>query len=77
MTTIDIDEDVVDGARQGLAAAGYDNVQMVCGDGEYGYPDHAPYDRIIVTAGAWDIPPAWTDQFARDGRIVVPLRCGG
>ena len=35
---------------------------------------HAPYDRIIVTVGAWDIPPAWLDQLTPDGRIVVPLR---
>jgi protein-L-isoaspartate(D-aspartate) O-methyltransferase len=44
-------------------------------DGEYGVPDHAPYDAIIVTVGAWDIPPAWLDQLAADdGVIVVPLR---
>ncbi|MBA9003072.1 methyltransferase, FxLD system [Thermomonospora cellulosilytica] len=77
VTTIDIDDDVVEAARRGLAAARCDNVQVVCGDGEYGHPDHAPYDRLIVTAGAWDIPPAWTDQLTRDGRIVVPLRVRG
>jgi protein-L-isoaspartate(D-aspartate) O-methyltransferase len=77
VTTIDIDGDVVDAARSGLAAAGYGNVHVICGDGEYGYPGHAPYDRIIVTAGAWDVPPAWSDQLTMDGRIVVPLRVRG
>ncbi|GAA4054082.1 methyltransferase, FxLD system [Actinomadura miaoliensis] len=77
VTTIDIDDDVVEAARNGLAAAGYDNVQVVCGDGEHGHPDHAPYDRIMVTAGAWDVPPAWTDQLTTGGRIVVPLRVRG
>src|SRR5882757_1369616 len=37
----------------------------------------APYDRIIVTAGAWDIPPAWVCQLTERGRIVVPLRLRG
>jgi protein-L-isoaspartate(D-aspartate) O-methyltransferase len=77
VTAVDLDEDVVDAAQQALAAGGYGEVHVVCGDGEYGYPDHAPYDRLIVTAGAWDVPPAWTDQLAAGGRIVVPLRMRG
>lgn len=77
VTTIDIDDDVADAARHNLAATGHGDVHVVCGDGEYGHPGDAPYDRIIVTAGAWDIPPAWTDQLTTDGRIVVPLRVRG
>jgi protein-L-isoaspartate(D-aspartate) O-methyltransferase len=50
---------------------------MICSDGEYGYPGHAPYDRLIVTTGAWDVPPAWSDQLTMNGRIVVPLRVRG
>jgi protein-L-isoaspartate(D-aspartate) O-methyltransferase len=46
----------------------------VLGDAESGVPEHAPYDRVIVTVEAWDLPPAWTDQLAPDGRVVVPLR---
>ena len=42
---------------------------VLCADGEFGAPEHAPFDRIIVTAGAWDIPPAWADQLA-DGRTA-------
>lgn len=74
VTTVDIDADVVDRARAGLARAGYDQVNVVLADAEHGVAQHAPYDRIIVTVGAWDIPPAWLDQLTPDGRIVVPLR---
>jgi protein-L-isoaspartate(D-aspartate) O-methyltransferase len=77
VTTVDIDEDVADGARRGLAAAGYTDVSVICGDGVLGCPEHAPYDRIIITAGAWDLPPAWSVQLAPGGRIVVPLRMRG
>ncbi|MDT4995635.1 MAG: protein-L-isoaspartate(D-aspartate) O-methyltransferase [Actinoplanes sp.] len=74
VVSIELDEDLADGARGGLARAGYDTVEVICGDGALGYPDAAPYDRIIVTAGAWDISAAWWDQLTDDGRIVVPLR---
>jgi len=74
VTTVDIDADVVDRARAGLARAGYEHVKVVLADAEHGAADRAPYDRIIVTVGAWDIPPAWLDQLTPDGRIVVPLR---
>ncbi|WP_347280105.1 methyltransferase, FxLD system [Frankia sp. CcI49] len=77
VTTMDIDADVTERAHHCLAAAGYDQVHVVLADAEHGAPEQAPYDRIIVTAGAWDIPPAWTDQLAPDGRIVVPLRMRG
>ncbi|MEU4828534.1 methyltransferase, FxLD system [Actinomadura sp. NPDC023710] len=77
VTTVDIDQDVVDGAQAALAAVGFDAVRVVCGDGEYGHQQGAPYDRIVITAGAWDVPPAWTDQLAPGGRIVVPLRVRG
>ncbi|MGH3874601.1 MAG: methyltransferase, FxLD system [Pseudonocardiaceae bacterium] len=77
VTTIDIDSEVVRGARECLANAGCPDVPVFCGDGEFGYPDHAPYDRIVVTAGAWDLPPAWVDQLAPGGRLVVPLRMRG
>jgi protein-L-isoaspartate(D-aspartate) O-methyltransferase len=77
VTTVDIDPDVTDRASRCLAAAGYDQVHVVLADAEHGVPEFAPYDRIIVTAGAWDVPPAWTDQLAADGRIVVPLRMRG
>ena len=42
-------------------------------DGGYGHPDAAPYDRIILTVGAWDIAPAWWEQLKPDGRLLLPL----
>jgi protein-L-isoaspartate(D-aspartate) O-methyltransferase len=77
VTTVDIDPDVTVRARACLDAAGYGRVRVVLADAEQGVPDGGPYDRIIVTAGAWDIPPAWISQLAPGGRLVVPLRLRG
>jgi protein-L-isoaspartate(D-aspartate) O-methyltransferase len=74
VTTIDIDQEVIDRARQGLAAAGYADVNVICGDGGFGAPEQAPFDRIVVTVEAWDIPPAWVEQLAEGGRLVAPFR---
>lgn len=73
VTTVGIDADVTRRARQCLDAAGYQQVRVVTGDAEHGVAEHAPYDRIVVTVRAWDIPPAWRNQLARSGRMVVPL----
>jgi protein-L-isoaspartate(D-aspartate) O-methyltransferase len=77
VTTIDIDPDVVARARSCLAAAGDDQVRVELADGEDGWAPGAPYDQIIVTAGAWDIPPAWVEQLAEGGTLTVPLRMRG
>jgi protein-L-isoaspartate(D-aspartate) O-methyltransferase len=77
VTTIDILEQAADEARKHLAAAGFGDVTVVYGDGELGVPENGPYDRIIVTAGAADLPPAWAEQLADGGRLVVPLRISG
>ena len=77
VTTVDVDEDLVDGAREHLAAAGVHNVEVVLGDGALGHPDGAPYDRIIATVGAYETPTAWLEQLAPHGRLVVPLRLRG
>lgn len=77
VTSVDIDRDIVDSARDCLGTAGYDQVNVMLADAEEGVPDHSPYDRVIVTAGAWDILPAWSDQLAEGGWIVVPLRMRG
>ena len=77
VTTIDVLPAAADRARQHLAETGYGNVRVVTCDGALGYPPDAPYSRIIATAGAWDIPPAWTAQATPDARMVVPLRIGG
>ncbi len=73
VVTVDIDEDLVAAARGHLAAANSSNVQVVRGDGGDGYAPGAPYDRIILTVGAWDIPPAWYDQLSPGGTLVLPL----
>ncbi|OZV73087.1 methyltransferase, FxLD system [Micromonospora echinospora] len=77
VTSVDIDPEIVARARACLQTAGYDRVRVVQADAEYGVPEQAPYDRIIVTVGAWDIPPAWIAQLSEHGRIVVPLRFAG
>ncbi|OHV63460.1 methyltransferase, FxLD system [Pseudofrankia sp. BMG5.36] len=77
VTTVDIDPEVVDRARACLAAAGYDRVSVVLADADAGVPERAPFDLVLVTTGMWDIPPAFTDQLAPRGRLVVPLRLRG
>jgi protein-L-isoaspartate(D-aspartate) O-methyltransferase len=74
VTTMDIDAEVLDRARQCLDRAGYGRVRTVCGDGMFGAPDFGPYDRLIVTVGAEDIPASWINQLTPQGRMVVPLR---
>ncbi|WP_143740530.1 methyltransferase domain-containing protein, partial [Micromonospora echinospora] len=74
VTSIDIDSDIVANARTALDLAGYPNVHVAQADADTGWPAGAPYDAIIVTVEASDIPPAWTDQLAPDGVLVVPLR---
>ncbi|MEU8048397.1 methyltransferase, FxLD system [Micromonospora haikouensis] len=75
--TVDIDPDVTARAVACLAAAGYDDVTVVCADAEQPIGPVRRYDLIIVTAGAWDIPPAWMAQLAEDGVLVAPLRTFG
>jgi len=77
VTTVDIDAEIVDRARACLDATGYDRVRTVLSDAHHGVAEHAPYDRIVVTVRAWDIPTEWTDQLADGGRIVLPLRLLG
>jgi protein-L-isoaspartate(D-aspartate) O-methyltransferase len=73
VVSIDLDDDLVAAARGHLAAAGVTGVELRAGDGALGAPDAAPFDRIIVTVGAWDLLPAWREQLAPAGRIVLPM----
>ena len=77
VVTIDINESVTADARRHLDDTGFDNVTVLAGDGAQGDAAHGPYDRIIVTVGAWDLPRAWWDQLRPSGRLVVPLRWRG
>jgi len=77
VTTIDVDDDIVVGARRNLTAAGRADVTVVLGDGALGAPDGGPFDRVIATVGAFDAPPAWLDQAAPHARLVLPIRLRG
>ncbi|MYS23588.1 protein-L-isoaspartate(D-aspartate) O-methyltransferase [Streptomyces sp. DvalAA-14] len=77
ITTIDVDEDLVEGARAHLAAAGFTNVDVLTRDGALGHAEGGPYDRIIATVGAHGVPHTWLDQLAPGGRLVVPQRLKG
>jgi protein-L-isoaspartate(D-aspartate) O-methyltransferase len=73
VVSIEIEEDLAERARQSLTETGYQHVKVVRADGRVGFPESAPYNRIIVTAGARQVAPAWIGQLAEGGRIVVPL----
>jgi protein-L-isoaspartate(D-aspartate) O-methyltransferase len=77
VVTVDIDDDIVEAAQAHLLVAGFDQVQVVCADGGYGYKDASPFDRIILTVGASEIAPAWWEQLKPEGRIVLPLMLTG
>jgi len=60
-------------AQQHLSDLGYTNVVIIVGDGTLGYAPKAPYDGIVVSAAAPEIPQALIDQLANDGRMVLPV----
>lgn len=64
---------LADTARERLKALGYTNVTVLTGDGFAGTPERAPFDRIIVTAAAEEVPEALVDQLAEGGIMVLPL----
>lgn len=64
---------LADTARERLARLGYERVHVVLGDGTRGLPEAAPFDAILAAAAGRAIPPAWIDQLASGGRIVMPL----
>jgi protein-L-isoaspartate(D-aspartate) O-methyltransferase len=77
VTSVDIDPELVAAAREHLACAGFGDVTVTCADGAGGYPERAPYDRIIATVGVSDLAPAWLQQAVRSARMVVPLDVRG
>lgn len=60
-------------SRKVLTALGYANVNFRVGDGSQGWPEHAPYDRIVVTAGAPQVPEALRMELADGGILVIPV----
>jgi protein-L-isoaspartate(D-aspartate) O-methyltransferase len=77
VVTVDIDPEVTERARRLLDERGYDRVRVVTADAAEPIPDLGEVDVVMVTAGAWDISPAWTSQLKPGGRLVVPLRMRG
>jgi len=77
VVTADVDPEITDRAARFLPQAGYPQVKVVTIDAETGMADFGPFDVIMVTFGAWDVPPAWRDQLVEGGRLVVPLRLLG
>jgi protein-L-isoaspartate(D-aspartate) O-methyltransferase len=60
-------------AQERLTNLGYENVHVHNGDGSAGFPDAAPYDAILVTAGAPEIPQVFASQLRDGGRLVIPV----
>ena len=73
VVAIDIDATTLAFARERLEGAGYTDVVLIHGDGGLGYPEHAPYDRICVTAACPDVPPPLIEQLATRGRLIAPV----
>ena len=63
-------------ARRTLERLGYGNVRVMLGDGTRGWEEAAPYDAIIVTAGAPDVPPPLIEELAEGGKLVIPVGGG-
>ena len=71
--TVEIVEELADDAADTLERLGYDNVTVRAGDGYAGWPEHAPFDGIIVTAAAEQIPPPLLKQLKPGGKLVIPV----
>jgi protein-L-isoaspartate(D-aspartate) O-methyltransferase len=72
--TVEIIESLADSARRNIMKAGYgDRVTIICADGSMGYSEKAPYDRILVTAAAPDIPKPLMEQLKPGGIMVIPI----
>jgi len=74
--TIEIVEPLAERSRQLLGELGYRNIHVRAGNGYAGWPEEAPFDRIIVTAAPDEIPPALVQQLKMDGLIAVPVGVG-
>jgi protein-L-isoaspartate(D-aspartate) O-methyltransferase len=70
--TVEIIEELAEQARRRLAPLGYANVESRIGNGEYGWPEHAPFEKILVCAASELVPAALMSQLKPGGRMVVP-----
>jgi protein-L-isoaspartate(D-aspartate) O-methyltransferase len=71
--TIEIVPELAERSRRTLEALGYRNVHVRAGDGYRGWPEEAPFDRIMVTAAPDHVPQPLVDQLAQGGRMVIPV----
>ena len=71
--TIETIEELAKSAASILAKLGYDNVQVLHGDGTLGWQEHAPYDGIVVTAGGPEVPESLKQQLKIGGRMIIPI----
>jgi len=71
--TVEREEALLERSRAILAEEGYTNIEFSCGDGTKGWEDEAPFDGIMVTAGAPHVPGALKSQLAEGGRLVIPV----
>lgn len=70
--SVEIIEELAQQAKKRLARQGCNNVELRLGNGYYGWPEHAPFDKIIVTAGTDLVPPPLLNQLKPGGRMVIP-----
>lgn len=71
--TVEIVEDLANAVEKKLNDFGYRNIRVKSGDGFYGWKEYAPYDKIIVTAAAEEIPPLLIEQLNEGGRMIIPI----
>jgi protein-L-isoaspartate(D-aspartate) O-methyltransferase len=71
--TIERHRPLADQAERRLRELDYRNVHVLCGDGSLGWPEHAPFDAILVSAGGPEVPSVLVEQLAPGGRIVIPV----
>ncbi len=71
--SIEIVEPLCQQARTRLDSLGYKNVHVLCGDGYQGWPEHAPFDAVIITAAAKEIPEPLIEQLKVGGRLIMPV----
>ncbi len=71
--TIERNAHLANNAKVRLKSLGYNNIHIRCADGTLGWPEHAPFDAIVVTAGAPDVPWPLVEQLAEGGRLVIPV----
>ena len=71
--SVELIPELHDDAHLRLQRLGYGNVALKCADGSHGWPEHAPFDAILVAAAAYRLPDALPDQLAEGGRLIIPI----